>query len=50
MHLLWDLPVEILRQIVDCVAPNDLDNFMLYDERLREVAGSDLLHQHENYK
>ncbi len=50
MHLLWDLPVEILRQIVDCVALNDLDNFMLYDERLREVAGSDLLHQHENYK
>ena len=50
MHLLFDLPTELLRQIVDCVAPNDLDNFMLYDERLREVAGSNFLLQHENYK
>lgn len=46
MPTLLDLPNELLEEILDCIAPNDLDNFFLSCKRLRKLASFEVLHTH----
>ena len=44
------LPYELLSMILDCVGPDDLENFVSSHDKIREVAGERRLAKHELYK
>lgn len=44
------LPHELLGMILDCVGPDDLDNFVSSHDKIREVAGDRRLEEHKLYQ